>query len=131
MEVISGSHKSPLYSHRKNNVFTDAIDENIIEMQRGKIICCKGKPGSVCLMHVNLLNGPAPNFSSSPRTLYINTFYAEDSIELSPNHLPSRFTYELVIGEQTGTLRCSSYAMKLPAVPKGISFFAEQEGTEV
>ena len=131
LEVIPGSHKGPLYSHWQNNVFTGAINENIIEMQRGEFISCTGKAGSVCLMHVNLLHGSAPNFSSSPRTLYITTFYAEDSIELSPNHLPSRFTHELVRGEQTGTVRCSSYAMKLPAVPKGTSFFAQQEGTDV
>ena len=49
---------------------------------------------------------------------------------LSPNHLPSRFTHEVVRGEETGTVRCSSYSMALPAVPKGTSFFAQQEGAD-
>ena len=100
-------------------------------MQHSKIISCTGKAGSVCLMHVNLLHVSAPNLSSSPRILYITTFYAEDAIELSPNHLPSRFNHELVRAEQTGSVRCSSYTMKFPAVPKGTSFFAQQEGTNV
>ena len=55
---------------------------------------------------------------------------AEDALELSPNHLPSRFTHEIVKGEETGTVRCSSYSMALPAVPKGTSFFAQQEGAD-
>jgi len=47
------------------------------------------------MMHARLLHGSAPNLSSRPRTLYIATYYAEDAIELSPNHLPSKFTHEL------------------------------------
>ncbi|NCW31177.1 MAG: phytanoyl-CoA dioxygenase family protein, partial [Alphaproteobacteria bacterium] len=69
--------------------------------------------------------------STTPRTLYITTYYAEDAIELSPNHLPSRFTHELVRGTETGSVRCSQYAMQLPAIPKGTSFFAQQEGTDI
>jgi len=69
-----------------------------------------------------------PNLSNHSRTLYITTYYAEDAIELSPNHLPSRFTHELVRGVATGKVRCSPYEMLLPAKPTGTSFFAQQEG---
>lgn len=78
-------------------------------------------------MHVNLLHGSAPNLSQDPRTLYITTYYAEDAIELSPNHLPSTLTHELVWGKASGRVRCSSYQMELPEVPKDTSFFAQQE----
>ncbi len=64
------------------------------------------------------------------RTVDITTYYAEDAIELSPNHLPSTFTCELVRGEQSGRVRCSSYEMPLPEVPKDTSFFAQQEAGE-
>jgi phytanoyl-CoA hydroxylase len=37
----------------------------------------------------------------------------------------------LVRGESTGRVRCSPYAMQLPAVPKGTSFFAQQEGADM
>ena len=130
LEVIRGSHKGPLYSHWHDGVFTGAVDDSMIESQRDRITSCVGKAGSVCLMHVNLLHGSAPNLTDRPRTLYITTYCAEDAIELSPNHLPSRFTHELVRGEETGTVRCSSYSMALPAVPKGTSFFAQQEGAD-
>lgn len=130
LEVIPGSHRGPLYSHWHDGVFTGAVEDDIIDPQRGEITSCTGKAGSVCLMHVNLLHGSAPNLTDRPRTLYITTYCAEDAIELSPNHLPSRFTHELVRGEVTGTVRCSSYAMALPAVPKGTSFFAQQEGAD-
>ena len=78
------------------------------------------------MMHASLLHGSAPNLSEKPRTLYISTYYAEDAIELSPNHLPSKLTHELVRGEASGRVRCTPYEMQLPEVPKGTSFFAQQ-----
>jgi phytanoyl-CoA hydroxylase len=81
-------------------------------------------------MHASLLHGSTPNLSDRPRTLYITTYYAEDAIELSPNHLPSKLTHELVRGEVSGRVRCSNYDMELPAVPKATSFFAQQEGAD-
>ena len=130
LEVLPGSHTGPLYSHWHDGVFTGAVDDAIIEAQREKIVKCTGKAGSVCLMHARLLHGSAPNLSDQPRTLYITTYYAEDAIELSPNHLPSTLTHELVHGEASGTVRCTAYEMELPALPKGTSFFAQQEGSD-
>ncbi len=130
LEVIPGSHKGPLYSHWHNGVFTGSVDETIIDNYRDDIVSCTGKAGSVCLMHASLLHGSTPNLSDRPRTLYITTYYAEDAIELSPNHLPSKLTHELVRGEVSGRVRCSNYDMALPAVPKATSFFAQQEGAD-
>jgi len=131
LEVIPGSHRGPLYPHWHDGVFTGAVDDAIIEKHRGEIIKCTGRAGSVCLMHASLLHGSAPNLSDQPRTLYITTYYAEDAIELSPNHLPSRFTHEVVRGTASGRVRCTNYEMALPAVPKGTSFFAQQEGRDM
>lgn len=130
LEVLPGTHKGPLYSHWHNGVFTGAVDDAIIESQKDKIVKCTGPAGAVCLMHVNLLHGSAANLSDKPRTLYITTYYAEDAIELSENHLPSKFTHELVRGEASGRVRCTPYEMQLPAVPKATSFFAQQEGAD-
>jgi ectoine hydroxylase-related dioxygenase (phytanoyl-CoA dioxygenase family) len=130
LEVIPGSHKGPLYPHWHDGVFTGAVDSSVVDAQRDRSTRCTGKAGSVCLMHANLLHGSAPNLTDRPRTLYITTYYAEDAIELSPNHLPSRFTHELVRGVVTGTVRCSAYSMPLPAVPEGTSFFAQQEAAD-
>jgi len=130
LEVLPGTHKGPLYSHWQNGVFTGAVDNSIIEPQKDNMVKCTGPAGAVCLMHVNLLHGSAPNFSDKPRTLYITTYYNEDAIELSQNHLPSKFTHELVRGEASGRVRCTPYEMELPAVPKATSFFAQQEGAD-
>ena len=78
------------------------------------------------MMHSSLLHGSAPNLSDKPRTLYISTYYAEDAIELSPNALPSTLTHELVRGETSGRVRCSTFELPLPEVPKETSFFAQQ-----
>jgi len=130
LEVVPGTHKGPLYSHWHNGTFTGSVSDEILAEHEDKIIRCTGKAGSVCLMHASLLHGSAPNLSNKSRTLYISTYYAEDAIELSPNHLPSTLTHELVRGEASGRVRCSSYDMQLPEVPKGTSFFAQQASAE-
>lgn len=130
LEVIPGSHKGPLYSHWHDGVFTGAVDPAIVAEHKAEIVSCTGKAGSVCMMHASLLHGSTANLSDEPRTLYITTYYAEDAIELSQNHLPSRYTHELVRGEVSGRVRCSTYDMALPAVPKATSFFAQQEGND-
>lgn len=130
LEVVPGTHKGPLYSHWHNGIFTGSVSDEILAEHEDKIIRCTGKAGSVCLMHASLLHGSAPNLSNKSRTLYISTYYAEDAVELSPNHLPSTLTHELVRGEASGRVRCSAYDMQLPEVPKGTSFFAQQASTE-
>lgn len=130
LEVVPGTHKGALYSHWQNGVFTGAISDDVLKEHEDNIVRCTGKPGSVCLMHSSLLHGSAPNLSDNPRTLYIVTYYAEDAIELSPNHLPSTLTHELVRGEASGRVRCSSYEMQIPEVPKDTSFFAQQASSD-
>ena len=130
LEVVPGTHKGPLYSHWHNGTFTGSVSDEILAEHEDKIIRCTGKAGSVCLMHASLLHGSAPNLSNKSRTLYISTYYAEDAVELSPNHLPSTLTHELVRGEASGRVRCSTYEMRLPEVPKGTSFFAQQASAE-
>ena len=130
LEVVPGTDKGPLYSHWHNGIFTGSVSDEILAEHEDKIIRCTGKAGSVCLMHASLLHGSAPNLSNKSRTLYISTYYAEDAVELSPNHLPSTLTHELVRGEASGRVRCSTYEMQLPEVPKGTSFFAQQASAE-
>lgn len=130
LEVVPGSHKGALYTHWHNGRFTGAVADEVMEAFAHQVVPCTGKAGSVCLMHSSLLHGSAPNLSDSTRTLYITTYYAEDAMELSPNALPSTLTHELVSGEVTGRVRCSRYEMELPEIPKGTSFFAQQEGSD-
>ena len=130
LEVVPGTHNGPIYSHWHNGKFTGAVADEVFEEHKDNIVKCTGKAGSACLMHASLLHGSAPNLSDQSRTLYIATYYAEDAIELSPNHLPSTLTHELVRGEVSGRVRCSAYEMQLPEVPKGTSFFAQQEGSD-
>lgn len=126
LEVVPGTHKGPLYPHWHNGVFTGSVSDEVLAEHQDNIVKCTGPAGSVCLMHASLLHGSAPNLSDTSRTLYISTYYAEDAIELSPNHLPSTLTHELVRGEASGRVRCTPYEMQLPEVPKDTSFFAQQ-----
>lgn len=126
LEVVPGTHKGPLFSLWHDGVFTGAVADDVYENHKDRIVKCTGPAGAVCLMHSSLLHGSAPNLSDQPRTLYIATYYAEDAIELSPNHLPSRYTHELVRGKHTGRVRCSSYEMVIPEKPSSTSFFDQQ-----
>lgn len=126
LEVVPGTHKGPMYPHWHDGVFTGAVSDDVFAAHEKNIVKCTGAAGSVCLMHARLLHGSAPNLSDGPRTLYITTYYAEDAIELSPNHLPSTFTHEVVRGAPSGRVRCTPYEMALPEVPTGTSFFAQQ-----
>lgn len=126
LEVVPGTHKGPLFSHWHDGQFTGAVSDAVLAEHTPNIEKCAGKAGSVCLMHSSLLHGSAPNLSDRPRTLYIASYYAEDAIELSPNHLPSKHTHELVRGVATGRVRCSSYEMEIPEKPSSTSFFDQQ-----
>ncbi len=126
LEVVPGSHKGPLYSLWHNGTFTGAVADEVVGAHEDAIVKCTGPAGSVCLMHASLLHGSAPNLSDTSRTLYIATYYAEDSVELSPNALPSTLTGALIRGKESGRVRCSAYEMEIPEVPKETSFFAQQ-----
>ncbi len=126
LEVVPGTHTGPLYTLWHNGMFTGMVADEVVDEHKDKVVKCTGKAGSVCLMHARLLHGSAPNLSDQPRTLYIATYYAEDAIELSPNHLPSRLNHELVRGEASGRVRCTPYEVELPEVPEDTSFFAQQ-----
>ncbi len=125
-EVIRGTHKGPLYSHWHNDVFTGSVSEDVVENHWYKIFKCTGSVWSVCLMHIRLIRGIGHNLSNVSHRLYITTYNAEDAIEYSPNHLPSIFTHERVRGEPSGKVRCTSFYMLLPEVPKDTSFFSQQ-----
>ncbi len=126
LELVPGTHRGPLYSLWHKGLFTGAVADEVYEQHKHAAVKCTGAAGSVCLMHCRLLHGSAANLSSHPRTFYISTYYAEDAIELSPNAIPSSLTHELVRGQHSGRVRCSSYEMEIPEVPKDTSFFAQQ-----
>ena len=126
LEVVPGSHTGPLYDHWHQGVFTGAVAQAVVDIVKHKAVACFGAAGSACLMHTRLLHGSAPNLSNGPRTLFICEYTAEDCHPLQANHIPSRYMYEVVRGEATNRVRCSSYEMVFPEVPTGASFFEQQ-----
>lgn len=126
LELVPGTHVGPLYSLWHAGVFTGAVGDDVYQQHKHNTVKCTGAAGSVCLMHCRLLHGSTANTSSKPRSLYISTYYSEDAIELSPNAIPSTLTHEIVRGEASGRVRCTSYEMEIPEVPKDTSFFAQQ-----
>lgn len=126
LEIVPGSHLGPFHDHWHDGVFTGSVSPEIAAEARQSAIPCFGPAGAACLMHTRLLHGSAPNLSSTPRTLYIVEYCAEDAYPLQANHIPSQYQGEIVRGQATNRVRCSDYQMKFPEIPTGASFFEQQ-----
>jgi ectoine hydroxylase-related dioxygenase (phytanoyl-CoA dioxygenase family) len=129
--MVPGSHLGPLYSLWKNGVFTGAIDESTAQQCEENSVECTGRAGSLCLMHTRTLHGSSANQSASPRTLYIANLTSADAIPLSTNAVPSIHSGMIAHGKEPGTIRATAYEMEIPEVPKGASFFNQQEANPV
>lgn len=127
LEVVPGSHKEDIHSLWHNGVFTGAVEDKFAAVCQAGSVKCMGASGSVCLMHTRLLHGSAPNLSNDPRTLFIAVYSAEDAVPYSPNPMPNKYEGMIVKGERTGRVRSVDYQIELPEVPKGASFFVQQE----
>lgn len=130
LEVVSGSHKGPLYSHWKDNVFTGAVDSEVVQQHCKSAVNCYGPAGSVCFMHTRLLHSSAANNSELPRTLFIAVYSAEDAYPLADNPLPSVHERLIIKGTSRGKIRCTDNIFRLPEKPQGASFFVQQEGKD-
>ena len=128
--VVPGTHRGDLFDHWHDGIYTGAVSADIEAAHLARGIPVHGRAGSACLMHTRLLHGSAPNHSDRPRTLFISEYRAEDSKPLQVNHLPSRYQGEVVRGERTNRVRCSTYEMEFPEVPTGASFFSQQAKAE-
>lgn len=127
LNVVPGTHTGPLHDHWHDGVYTGTVAPEVEAEHADRAIPVHGPAGSACLMHTRLLHGSGPNRSDRPRTLFISEYRAEDAKPLQVNHLPSRYDGEVVRGERTNRVRCSSYEMEYPEVPTGASFFEQQD----
>ncbi len=126
LNVVPGTHRAELWDHWHDGVYTGAVSPEVEATHVANAVPVHGPAGSACLMHTRLLHGSAPNRSDRPRTLFIAEYRAEDAKPLQTNHLPSIHEGEVVRGERTNRVRCSSYEMEFPEVPTGASFFSQQ-----
>lgn len=125
--VVPSSHKEDLFSHWENGKFVGKVSDDIEAKKCQQFVPCIGKPGSICFMHSRLLHSSGPNKSDLPRYLFISVYKAEDAHALSPNPLPSKHEGALVKGVISGNVRLTPNLVQLPEIPKGASFFTQQE----
>ncbi|WP_201509222.1 phytanoyl-CoA dioxygenase family protein [Psychrobacter alimentarius] len=125
--VVPGSHKENLFSHWENGKFVGKVSDDIESEKCQQFVPCIGKPGSICFMHSRLLHSSGPNQSDLPRYLFISVYKAEDAHALSSNPLPSKHEGALVKGAISGNVRLTPNLVQLPEIPKGASFFTQQE----
>ncbi len=69
----------------------------------------------------------APNNSDAPRTLFICVYSAADAMPVSPSPVPTRDQGRIVRGEDRGRVRSSGFDIPMPELPKGASFFDQQQ----
>jgi ectoine hydroxylase-related dioxygenase (phytanoyl-CoA dioxygenase family) len=129
LEVLPGSHRGPIHSLWHAGRFTGAIDGDVARTCQADAVSVTGPAGSVCLMHTRLLHGSAPNRSSSPRTLFISVYSADDAVPCSPSPMPNEFEGLVVRGQYTNRVRSMSFDVELPQLPSTASFFDQQAET--
>ncbi len=129
LRVVPGSHRGPLYSLWRDEVFTGAVADEVAAACETDAVECTGPAGSLCLMHVRALHASAENWSTRPRTLYIATLTAADAVPLAPCAVPSRYAGRIVHGRDPGRIRATPFVMHTPEIPRGASFFAQQAET--
>ena len=129
LAVSYGSHKGPLYNLWHDGTFTGAVASEVEEEMRADSHLCLGKAGSVCLMHTRLAHGSEPNWSSSPRTLFICVYSAGDALPCSPNPVPTEHMGLFVRGSDPRRIRGEFFDVLVPEFPK-TSFFAQQSAQE-
>ena len=127
LEVWADTHKGEIHTLWHDGQFTGAVADDVTQEALEKRTICTGKAGSVCLMHTRLLHGSAPNNSDAPRTLYICVYSAADAMPISPSPVPTKDQGMIVRGEDKGQVRAISYDMPMPQLPKGASFFDQQQ----
>ena len=127
LEVVPGSHRGPIHSLWHDGRFTGFIDDALEQDARRNASVVTGPAGAACLMHTRILHGSAPNTSDHSRTLFICVYSAEDAVALSPNPMPHRYQGLLVRGRRSGRVRSIDFALELPELPGGSSFFEQQE----
>ena len=127
LEVWAGTHTGEIHTLWHDGKFTGAVDEDVTEEALKERTICTGKAGSVCLMHTRLLHGSAPNNSDAPRTLFICVYSAADAMPVSPSPVPTRDQGRIVRGENPGRVRSSGFDIPMPELPKGASFFDQQQ----
>ncbi len=127
LEIVPGSHRGKIHTLWHDGVFTGAVDPDMEKGLRDSSVSCIGKAGSACLMHTRLLHASLPNMTNAPRSLFIVTYVAEDSVALSPNPIPHKYDGDIMRGSYTGRVRSTPFEMDMPEYPKEASFFGQQD----
>ena len=130
LQVATGSHKGPLWSHWQGNRFTGSVEDSIVDKHCRNPVSCYAPSGSVCFMHTRLLHASSPNNTELPRTLFISVYAAEDALPFCENPLPSEHAGLMVAGQESGLVRSTANELRLPQKPRGASFFVQQAGTD-
>lgn len=128
--VAPGSHKGPLHSHYQNGRFTGAVSDELSDEFAAQAVPCCGPAGAVCLMHSRVAHASSANQSADPRNLYIVTYAAADAAPLAPLAVPSVHAGMIVRGAEPGRIRSQAFDIETPEIPKGASFFVQQEGAD-
>ena len=126
LKVVPGSHRGEIHELWHEDIFTGAVTTEIASACEKQAVTCTGPAGSVCLMHTRLLHGSTTNYSSSPRTLFICVYAADDAVACSPSPMPNRYEGQLVAGSRSGRIRCVPFQIRAPELPQTASFFDQQ-----
>merc|ERR1712118_507239 len=78
-------------------------------------------------MHSRVCHSSRPNKSDRPRRMFIAAIAAADAVPLAVNAVPSVHYGMILRGREPGRVRSTAFELELPVLPKGATFFDDQQ----
>jgi len=103
LAVMPGSHNEDLYDqYDENGNWTGMLsDTDASTVDMSKVDYLTGKAGSLTIHNARTLHFSPSSKSPLPRPLLLNCFTSADAKPYTPHPDPSKYTYQIVRGEQT------------------------------
>jgi ectoine hydroxylase-related dioxygenase (phytanoyl-CoA dioxygenase family) len=114
--VVPGSHKGPVFRRfDESGRWTGAITErDLNSVPLDKAVMLTGPPGSVTVLHTYVVHGSRKNESERSRPLFICGYEAADAMPYRPLPMTSRYTGQIVRGEESKIAHLEEARVPLP-----------------
>ncbi|MEM9764001.1 MAG: phytanoyl-CoA dioxygenase family protein [Pseudomonadota bacterium] len=119
LRVIPGSHKSPIYDHHRDDLFTGGIAEADLGEELEKAVSLTAPAGSISIHHVRTLHASSDNRSDKERPLLLYAYSAVDAFPVFERYNIAEYDARILRGAPTGEIRATGVPMRLHLPAKG------------
>jgi phytanoyl-CoA hydroxylase len=115
MQVLSGSHKGPLFEHHDaESFFVGAIDPEAPGLELSRAVPLTGRAGTITFHHPLTIHGSGANRSGRERRILFLEYAASDAFPLFYAVDWEDYNARIVAGVPTSEVRVEPNYIKLP-----------------